>query len=166
MEKDGHKALVAIIVILIIGLCGFVGYFMLDKSGLKLSGNSTTDVLKQDSWDIKITANEESTNNGNINLMNIDKTSIKISGTFNDKSGEIKYNLKIKNEGSITASFYSVVSDNDKIDVKVFDGTNELSNNTMLVSGDAMDVVLVIKPNGEETDFDANIKFVFNQYSK
>ena len=76
---SNHKILSTIVVILIIGICGAVGYFILDKSGMKLSGNSTTD-LKADSFDISITTSESENN------ISIEKTNIKVSGTFDDSN--------------------------------------------------------------------------------
>ena len=55
MEKSNHRILLAFIVIIIIGICGLVGYLILDKSGMKLSGNSTIS-LDSDRFNISITS--------------------------------------------------------------------------------------------------------------
>ena len=55
MEKSNHRILLAFIVIIIIGICGLIGYLILDKSGMNLSGNSTTN-LDSDSFNISITS--------------------------------------------------------------------------------------------------------------
>ena len=73
--ESNHKFLSAIVVILIIGICGVVGYLILDKSGMKISGNSTND-LEANNFDISITTSD-ATNN-----ISIEKTNIKVSGTF------------------------------------------------------------------------------------
>ena len=123
--ESNHKILSAIVVIFIIGICGSVGYFILDKSGMKLSGNSTTD-LEANSFDVSITTSD-ATNN-----ISIEKTNIKVSGTFDDTNKEYKYKLNIKNKGTIDTYLYSVVVDDANIayflDLKEFFAINRLKN--------------------------------------
>ena len=77
MEKSNHRILLAFIVIIIIGICGLIGYLILDKSGMNLSGNSTTN-LDFDRFNISITSSSID------NPISIDKTNIKVSGTIDD----------------------------------------------------------------------------------
>ena len=161
MEKSNHRILLTLVVIVIIGICGLVGYLMLDKSGMKLSGNSTTNDLKANIFDIDITTSDSD------KVISIDKTNIKVSGTLDNTTNEIKYNLKIKNKGTIDTYLYSIVVDDANLDVKVLNSDTELTDDTIIKSNDNLDIVLVItKKNGESIDFDTNIKLVFNQYNK
>ena len=161
MEKSNHRILLALVVIVIIGICGMVGYLMLDKSGMKLSGNSTTNDLKTNNFDIDITTSDSD------KVISIDKTNIKVSGTLDDNNSEIKYNLKVKNKGTIDTYLYSIVADDTNLDVKVLNGDKELTDDTIIESKDHLDIVLVVKSkNAEKIDFDTNIKLVFNQYNK
>lgn len=158
MEKSNHRVLLSFIVLLIIGLCGLVGYLMLDKSDMKLSSNSTTN-LKIDNFNIDITTSD------NDKVISIDKTNIKVSGTFDDTTKEYKYNLNIKNKGTIGAYLYSVVSDDADLEVKVLDNDSELSQDKILKTNDELNVVLVVKAKDDASiNFDTNIKLVFNQY--
>lgn len=160
MEKSNHRILLTLVVILIIGICGLVGYLMLDKSGMKLSGNSTTS-LESNSFDIDITTSDSD------KVISIDKTNIKVSGTLDDINKEIKYNLNVKNKGTIDTYLYSIVADETDLDVKVLNGDKELTDDTIIESKDHLDIVLVVKSKNEEKiDFDTNIKLVFNQYNK
>ena len=160
MEKSNHRILLTLVVIVIIGICGLVGYLMLDKSGMKLSGNSTTS-LESNSFDIDITTSDSD------KVISIDKTNIKVSGTLDDNNSEIKYNLNVKNKGTIDTYLYSIVADDTDLDVKVLNGDKELTDDTIIESKDHLDIVLVVKSKNEEKiDFDTNIKLVFNQYNK
>ena len=160
MEKSNHRIFLALIVIIIVGVCGLVGYLMLDKSGMKLSGNSTTS-LESNSFDIDITTSDSD------KVISIDKTNIKVSGTLDDINKEIKYNLNVKNKGTIDTYLYSIVADETDLDVKVLNGDKELTDDTIIESKDHLDIVLVVKSKNEEKiDFDTNIKLVFNQYNK
>ena len=161
MEKSNHRILLAFIVVIIIGICGLVGYLMLDKSGMKLSGNSTTTNLDFDRFNVSITTSDKD------KVISIDKTNIKVSGTIDDMNKEYKYNLNIKNKGTIDTYLYSVVVDNPNIDVIVLNGNKELTDNTIIKANDEINAILVIKSKNEEIiDFDTNIKLVFNQYNK
>ena len=161
MEKSNHRILLTLVVIVIIGICGLVGYLMLDKSGMKLSGNSTTNDLKANNFDISITTSDSD------KVISIDKTNIKVSGTLDDNNSEIKYNLNVKNKGTIDTYLYSVVVDDTNLDVKVLNGDKELTDDTIIESKDNLDIVLVVKSKNEDSiDFDTNIKLVFNQYNK
>ena len=132
---------------------------MLDKSGMKLSGNSTTS-LESDNFNISITATDSS------NQISIDKNNIKVSGTLDNTNNSIKYNLNVNNKGTIDTYLYSVVVDDTNLDVKVLNGNKELTDDTIIKSKDNLDIVLVIKSKNEEKiDFDTNIKLVFNQYN-
>lgn len=161
MEKSNHRILLALVVIVIIGICGMVGYLMLDKSGMKLSGNSATNDLKANNFDIDITTSDSD------KVISIDKTNIKVSGTLDDNNKEIRYNLNVKNKGTIDTYLYSVVVDDTNLDVKVLNGDKELTDDTIIKSKDNLDIILVItKKNEDSIDFDTNIKLVFNQYNK
>ena len=160
MEKSNHRILLTLVVIVIIGICGLVGYLMLDKSGMKLSGNSTTS-LESNSFDIDITTSDSD------KVISIDKTNIKVSGTLDDINKEIKYNLNVKNKGTIDTYLYSIVADDTDLDVKVLNGDKELTDDTIIKAKENLDITLVItKKNAENIDFDTNIKIVFNQYNK
>ena len=160
MEKSNHRILLAFIVIIIIGICGLVGYLILDKSGMKLSGNSTTN-LDSDSFNISITSS------GSDNPISIDKTNIKVSGTIDDTKNNIEYKLNIKNRGTIDTYLYSIVVDDNNLDVKLLNKDKELNDDTIIKAKDELDVTLVISKKSEESiDFDTNIKLVFNQYNK
>lgn len=160
MEKSNHRILLTLVVIVIIGICGLVGYLMLDKSGMKLSGNSTTS-LESNSFDIDITTSDSD------KVISIDKTNIKVSGTLDDINKEIKYNLNVKNKGTIDTYLYSIVADETDLDVKVLNGDKELTDDTIIKAKENLDITLVItKKNAENIDFDTNIKLVFNQYNK
>lgn len=158
--ESNHKILSAIVVIFIIGICGSVGYFILDKSGMKLSGNSTTD-LEANSFDVSITTSD-ATNN-----ISIEKTNIKVSGTFDDTNKEYKYKLNIKNKGTIDTYLYSVVVDDANIDAKLLYNDEEIGQDKVIKANEEINTILVVKSKNEEnTDFDTNIKLVFNQYNK
>lgn len=158
--ESNHKFLSAIVVILIIGICGVVGYLILDKSGMKISGNSTSD-LEANNFDISITTSD-ATNN-----ISIEKTNIKVSGTFDDNNKEYKYKLNIKNKGTIDTYLYSVVVDNSNIEAKLLYNDEEISQDKIIKANEEIDAILVVKSKNEEnTDFDTNIKLVFNQYEK
>ena len=160
MEKSNHRILLAFIVIIIIGICGLVGYLILDKSGMKLSGNSTTN-LDSDSFNISITSSSSD------NPISIDKTNIKVSGTIDDTKNKIEYKLNIKNRGTIDTYLYSIVVDDNNLDVKLLNKDKELNDDTIIKAKDELDVTLVISKKSEESiDFDTNIKLVFNQYNK
>ena len=160
MEKSNHRILLAFIVIIIIGICGLVGYLILDKSGMNLSGNSTTN-LDFDSFNISITSSSID------NPISIDKTNIKVSGTIDDTKNKIEYKLNIKNRGTIDTYLYSIVVDDNNLDVKLLNKDKELNDDTIIKAKDELDVTLVISKKSEESiDFDTNIKLVFNQYNK
>ena len=137
MEKSNHRILLTLVVIVIIGICGLVGYLMLDKSGMKLSGNSTTS-LESNSFDIDITTSDSD------KVISIDKTNIKVSGTLDDNNSEIKYNLKVKNKGTIDTYLYSIVADDTNLDVKVLNGDKELTDDTIIKAKENLDITLVI----------------------
>ena len=161
MEKSNHSILLTLIVIIIIGICGLVGYLMFDKAGMKLSGNSTTTSLESDSFDINITTSEKN------KVISIDYTNIKVSGTIDDSNKEYKYNLNIKNKGTIDTYLYSIVTEDSNLDVKLLYNDKELSQDKILKSKDEINATLLIKSKNEESiDFDTNIKLVFNQYNK
>ena len=161
MEKSNHRILLAFIVIIIIGICGLVGYLMLDKSGMKLSGNSTTNSLESNSFDVSITTSEKD------KVISIDKTNIKVSGIIDDNNKEYMYNLNIKNKGTIDTYLYSIVTEDSNLDVKLLYNDKELSQDKILKPKDEINVTLVIKSKNEESiDFNTNIKLVFNQYNK
>ena len=160
MEKSNHRILLAFIVIIIIGICGLIGYLILDKSGMNLSGNSTTN-LDSDSFNISITSSSSD------NPISIDKTNIKVSGTIDDTKNNIEYKLNIKNRGTIDTYLYSIVVDDNNLDVKLLNKDKELNDDTIIKAKDELDVTLVISKKSEESiDFDTNIKLVFNQYNK
>ena len=160
MEKSNHRILLAFIVIIIIGICGLVGYLILDKSGMNLSGNSTTN-LDFDRFNISITSSSID------NPISIDKTNIKVSGTIDDTKNNIEYKLNIKNRGTIDTYLYSIVVDDNNLDVKLLNKDKELNDDTIIKAKDELDVTLVISKKSEESiDFDTNIKLVFNQYNK
>ena len=144
MEKSNHRILLTLVVIVIIGICGLVGYLMLDKSGMKLSGNSTTS-LESNSFDIDITTSDSD------KVISIDKTNIKVSGTLDDNNSEIKYNLNVKNKGTIDTYLYSIVVDDANLDVKVLNGDKELTDDTIIKSNDNLDITLVIAKKNEES---------------
>ena len=157
---SNHKILSTIVVIFIIGICGAVGYFILDKSGMKLSGNSVKD-LETNSFDVSITTSD-STNN-----ISIEKTNIKVSGTFDDNNKEYKYKLKIKNKGTIDTYLYSIVVDDTNVDAKLLYNDEEISQDKVIKANEEIETILVVKSKMEEsTDFTANVKLVFNQYDK
>ena len=158
--ESNHKILSAIVVIFIIGICGSVGYFILDKSGMKLSGNSVKD-LETNSFDVSITTSD-STNN-----ISIEKTNIKVSGTFDDNNKEYKYKLKIKNKGTIDTYLYSIVVDDTNVEAKLLYNDEEISQDKVIKANEEIETILVVKSKMEEsTDFTANVKLVFNQYDK
>ena len=160
MEKSNHRILLAFIVIIIIGICGLIGYLILDKSGMNLSGNSTTN-LDFDRFNISITSSSID------NPISIDKTNIKVSGTIDDTKNNIEYKLNIKNRGTIDTYLYSIVVDDNNLDVKLLNKDKELNDDTIIKAKDELDVTLVISKKSEESiDFDTNIKLVFNQYNK
>lgn len=160
MEKSNHRILLAFIVIIIIGICGLIGYLILDKSGMNLSGNSTTN-LDFDRFNISITSSSID------NPISIDKTNIKVSGTIDDTKNKIEYKLNIKNRGTIDTYLYSIVVDDNNLDVKLLNKDKELNDDTIIKAKDELDVTLVISKKSEESiDFDTNIKLVFNQYNK
>ena len=160
MEKSNHRILLVFVVIIIIGLCGFIGYLMLDKSGMKLSSDSITS-LKSNYFDINITTSEKD------KIINIDKTNIKVSGTIDDNNKEYRYNLNIKNKGTIDTYLYSIVTEDSNLNVNILYNDKELTDNTIIESKDELDVILLISSKNEENiDFDTNIKLVFNQYNK
>ena len=160
MEKSNHRILLAFIVIIIIGICGLIGYLILDKSGMNLSGNSTTN-LDFDRFNISITSSSID------NPISIDKTNIKVSGTIDDTKNNIEYKLNIKNRGTIDTYLYSIVVDDNNLDVKLLHKDKELNEDTLIKTKDELDVTLVISKKSEESiDFDTNIKLVFNQYNK
>lgn len=157
---SNHKILSTIVVIFIIGICGAVGYFILDKSGMKLSGNSVKD-LETNSFDVSITTSD-STNN-----ISIEKTNIKVSGTFDDNNKEYKYKLKIKNKGTIDTYLYSIVVDDTNVEAKLLYNDEEISQDKVIKANEEIETILVVKSKMEEsTDFTANVKLVFNQYDK
>ena len=157
---SNHKILSTIVVIFIIGICGSVGYFILDKSGMKLSGNSVKD-LETNSFDVSITTSD-STNN-----ISIEKTNIKVSGTFDDNNKEYKYKLKIKNKGTIDTYLYSIVVDDTNVEAKLLYNDEEISQDKVIKANEEIETILVVKSKMEEsTDFTANVKLVFNQYDK
>ena len=157
---SNHKILSTIVVIFIIGICGAVGYFILDKSGMKLSGNSVKD-LETNSFDVSITTSD-STNN-----ISIEKTNIKVSGTFDDNNKEYKYKLKIKNKGTIDTYLYSIVVDDTNVEAKLLYNDEEISQDKVIKANEEIETILVVKSKMEEsTDFTANVKLVFNQYNK
>ena len=159
--ESKHKVLLTFVVILIIAVCGLVGYLILDKSGMKLSGNSTTNDLKSNIFDIDITTSDSD------KVINIDKTNIKLSGTLDDTTNEIRYNLNVKNKGTIDTYLYSIVVDDPNIEVTLLDKDSEFNQNKLIKSNTSVDALLVVKSKIEEnTDFDTNIKLVFNQYNK
>ena len=161
MEKSNHRIFLALIVIIIVGVCGLVGYLMLDKSGMKLSGNSTTNSLESNSFDVSITTSEKD------KVISIDKTNIKVSGIIDDNNKEYMYNLNIKNKGTIDTYLYSIVTEDSNLDVKLLYNDKELSQDKILKSKDEINATLLIKSKNEESiDFDTNIKLVFNQYNK
>ena len=161
MEKSNHIIFLALIVIIIVGVCGLVGYLMLDKSGMKLSGNSTTNSLESNSFDVSITTSEKD------KVISIDKTNIKVSGIIDDNNKEYMYNLNIKNKGTIDTYLYSIVTEDSNLDVKLLYNDKELSQDKILKPKDEINVTLVIKSKNEESiDFNTNIKLVFNQYNK
>mgnify|MGYP004672810151 CR=1 FL=1 len=151
-------------IIFIIVVSILTGYFLLDKSGTKLSNNSTS--IESSNWKILIEMGQKDLSLSTINSMDIDKTSIKIMGHMEGENSIVKYDLEIKNTGSIDAYLYSILNTNDKIDVKILVKNEELKSGTILKKGEVISASLVIKSKvNENFDFSDTIKLIFNQYN-
>lgn len=152
-------------VIFIIIICFVVGYLMLDKSDMKLSSDSVSDIASNN-WKIEITSDEPNLIESTVNKVAIDKTNIKLSGNLQNQNSEITYTLKIKNNGSIDAYLYSIINSNVDLDIKLIENNEELKTGKILKAGEIMDITLKIKSKKTESlDFENDLKLVFNQYN-
>lgn len=160
-----HKGLLFLSIVFIIGICVTIGYAMLDKLGDGVYNNSTGDI-KFNNWNLNIEVKNTDTNNSTSDI-SIDKTNIKTSGSLESTDSEIKYDLAIKNKGSITAYLYSIINSNSDIDISLVSGDEELKTGVILKPGEEMEINLIIKNKGDaKIDFENNTKLVFNQYVK
>lgn len=159
------KFLFGLVVIFIIIICFVAGYVMLDKSDMKLSNDSVSDIASNN-WKIEITSNEPNLIESTVNPIDIDKTNIKLSGNLQNQNSEITYKLKIKNNGSIDAYLYSIINSNVDLDIKLIENKEELKTGKVLKAGEIMDITLKIKSKkAESLDFENDLKLVFNQYN-
>ena len=76
MKEKKHSFLYVLVVIFIIGISFTVGYLMLDKSDMKLSSDSVSDIVSNN-WKIEITSDEPNLYESTVNQVIIDKTNIK-----------------------------------------------------------------------------------------
>ena len=160
-----HKGLLFLSIVFIIGICVTIGYAMLDKLGDGVYNNSTG-YIKFNNWNLNIEVKNTDTNNSTSDI-SIDKTNIKTSGSLESADSEIKYDLAIKNKGSITAYLYSIINSNSDIDISLVSGDEELKTGVILKPGEEMEINLIIKNKGDaKIDFENNTKLVFNQYVK
>lgn len=159
------RSLSILSVIFIIIICFVVGYLMLDKSDMKLSSDSVSDIASNN-WKIEITSDEPNLIESTVNKVAIDKTNIKLSGNLQNQNSEITYTLKIKNNGSIDAYLYSIINSNVDLDIKLIENNEELKTGKILKAGEIMDITLKIKSKKTESlDFENDLKLVFNQYN-
>ena len=87
--------------------------------------------------------------------------------TITSIAKEYKYKLNIKNKGTIDTYLYSVVVDDANIDAKLLYNDEEIGQDKVIKANEEINTILVVKSKNEEnTDFDTNIKLVFNQYNK
>lgn len=163
MKEKKHSFLYVLVVIFIIGISFTVGYLMLDKSDMKLSSDSVSDIVSNN-WKIEITSDEPNLYESTVNQVIIDKTNIKLSGNLQNQDSEITYTLKIKNNGSIDAYLYSIINSNADLDIKLIENNEELKIGKVLKAGNDMAVTLKIKSKkAESLDFENDLKLVFNQ---
>lgn len=158
--RHSHKFLLVLVVILILGACGFIGFYIIDNT--KVLSTDTVSI-ESNQWAVYILDKSESEQN-NLSL-DIKKTTVNIAGKIN--SGEsITYDIEIKNEGSIDAYLYSIVNNNtDNVNIKYLDGDKELEPGFILNALESKSVKLVIEAKNDSTvDVDLNSKLVFNQY--
>ena len=159
------KFLLVLVVIVIILSCGFLGFCMLDNSGV-LSANSVDDI-ESSNWNIKIEASEPIVGSSTVSSTEINKTNININGTFKSIDDTITYDLKIKNNGSIDASLYTIISNDENIQIKYLNGEEELKSGFVLESGKTITVKMILQSKKDSSyDFNLETQLIFNQYNK
>lgn len=165
-NKKNHKVLYVIGILFIIGICIASFSFLFKKGDMKLSANSVAE-MENNNWKITIKSSEAKLNESSANPVAIEKSNIKLSGNLQNENSSINYKIKITNEGSIDAYLYNIFNSNSNIDLKLLVNNEELKAGTILKAGKSIDVDLTIKSKvNESTDFENNLKLVFNQYNK
>ena len=160
-----HKGLLFFSIMFIIGICGFIGYMMLDKLGANIYSASSSDIVLNN-WKIELKVDNPELKDSLADI-NIDKLNIKINGSLDNNESYIKYKINIKNEGSIDAYLYNIINSNDNIDVTFKNKDEEFKSGFILHKKEEVNVDLVIKNKGsDKIDFEDDIKLVFNQYNK
>ena len=158
-----EKGVPVVTVFLIIIVCLSIGYFMLFKSGIKLTNEKTK--IKENTWKINIKVLDEEFKDSNSDIK-ISNTEVKIKGQLDNKDSIIKYVLEINNKGTIDANLYSIVNSNEDLDISISDGDENLKEGTIIKSKDSKKIELTIKSNKEEKlEFENDLKLIFNQYN-
>ena len=158
-----EKGVPVVTVFLIIIVCLSIGYFMIFKSGIKLTNEKTK--IKENTWKINIKVLDEEFKDSNSDIK-ISNTEVKIKGQLDNKDSIIKYVLEINNKGTIDANLYSIVNSNEDLDISISDGDENLKEGTIIKSKDSKKIELTIKSNKEEKlEFENDLKLIFNQYN-
>lgn len=159
--KKGNRILLVFVVILILGTCGFVGFYMIDNTKVL---STDTASIESNKWEVCLLNNSESKQN-DLSL-DIEKTTINIKGKIT--GGEsIIYDLEIKNKGSIDAYLYNIINNNtDNINIKYLNEDENLETGFILKASESKSVKLVIEAkDNQDIDIDLNSKLIFNQYN-
>lgn len=160
------KFLLVLIVITIILSCGFLGFCMLDNFGV-LKVNSV-DNINSDTWNIEVEATEPLiTGSSIVNHTEVKNTDIKVNGNLKNMDDTITYELKIKNSGSIDAYLYSIINNDENIQINYLNEEEELENGFVLKSGETVNVKMVLQSKNDSSyDFNLDTQLIFNQYNK
>lgn len=162
MEGKNHKFLLVIGVMLILIICGFVLFFMLDKTGI-LSKNGDNIILSNH-WNIDIKVDNTKVLKDSKLDIETKKTDIKITGNIK-KEDVVTYDLIVNNKGSIDAYLFAIVNSNEDLDISYKVDDKDLEIGTVLKSKEKIKVTLTISSK-EDKDINLNNKLVFNQYNE
>ena len=158
-----EKNVPVVTVFLIIIVCLSIGYFMIFKSGMKLTDDKTK--TKESAWKISIKVLDKDFKDSTSDIK-INNTELKIKGQLDNKDSIIKYVLEIDNKGTIDANLYSIINSNEDLDISISDGDEKLEEGTIIKSKGTKKVELTIKSNKEEKlEFENELKLIFNQYN-
>lgn len=158
-----EKKFPIITVILIIGVCISLGYFMIFKSGMKFSDDEIVELEKN--WKINIKVSDKSFENSTSDIK-INNTNIKINGHLDNKDSIIKYILEINNNGTIDANLYSIMNSNQDVEISLLSDNKNLEEGTIIKAKEKKKVELTIKSTKDEKlDFENELKLIFNQYN-
>lgn len=160
-----NKGVMFVLVLIVILLCGAVGYYLID-SKVDLKDNSVD--VKADKWCIKLSDLSKPKLSGDATSSNskIVKNVLNFDAIFNKKDDEVEYDMTVKNCGTVNAYFFSSMIDGIEADEEdnlsyIIDGIEEKD---ILKAGDSVNIKVKVSSKIEEKqEYSLSVKLNFSQ---